>query len=1227
MSEQSDTLASTSYLRVVDLLCEGEIEGLVDGAKSIYLDDTPLQARDGTYNFRGFTWVTRNGTVNQSYVPGFSSVESITAVGVKVIESTPVVRTISNPSVDAALVTLGIPLLQRTDRDTGDIEGTSIRMRIEVQPNGGTWLPIGSTTSLIQLDLSSSLVVATVPAGRTATRLDVRVMAQNVSAPGAYAYRLEYRQVGGTSWATWRDTKLQVTSGTDYAVNDESGGSYTLYSAAESFTLSGLSAARYEARITSLDGIAMQIDGTCYEVVPIITISGKTSSRYQRQIRVPLPAGGAPWSIRVTRMSDDSTSQYLQNESWWDNYTEVIEDKLQYPYSALAALSVDAAQTANIPSRAYDTKLLRVKVPVNYDPLTRVYTGSWDGTFKTAWTDNPAWCFYDLLTHPRYGLGAFVGSGVDKWALYQIAQYCDALVPDGRGKLEPRFTCNFMLASRAEAFKVVQDMASIFRGMVHWSAGSITTIQDSPSTPVALFSPANVIDGAFQYSGSSAKVRHTVAQVTWNDPADLCRSKVEYVEDRPGIARFGIVSTDVVAIGCTSRGQAARVGRWLLFSERLQTDVVQFRTGLEGAVARPGQVIKVADPNRAGVRFGGRLLAATTTALTLDAPVTLAAGETYSIACLKADGSVQETTVATGAGTTSSLALSPALTEAPAVGSMWVLSGTSVAPRLYQVLAVSEAERNIFEVSAIEYEPTKFDNVELGLKLQPRSYSVLTAKPPAPTSLTVNEVLIRQGNSIKSRLDVSWVNGTGATGAVVVWTRSGGHEAPERMVLGTGIEIDADEGSTYNISVYGINALGTRSATAATASVVALGKTAPPSTVTGLVATRYGDTLTLSWAPVSDLDVTYGGNYEVRRGGSWATGVVVGYPTQPSLSILGQRGGQFMVRAVDSSGNTSVQDAVLIAPDLSGINVVIVVDDADGGFGGPKVNTAELLRRVSPSWDTAPTWDAAASWDTMIQDSGLTIVAPRYWSDMTMNWGAYGGAWLYEGAAVSPNYTAAWSTMTNPWSSYATPNWHAVTPATSGTYVSDVVDLGYSASGVVTLDATINLLSRTTLSWAYLTDVWSSYAAPSWTWQGLVDAIGAVFEVATSADGSTWTDWFRPPPGALAFRYIKCRVTLSTTDSNYRPMLAALKINVDVADRVEHFENVSVPSGGKTITFAPAFVGVQTVQVTLQSAASGDRFTVTGKSNTAVTINVFDSAGAAKAGLVDVDVFGYGERY
>ena len=772
--EAPDSLRSKAYARVVDLISEGEIEGLVDGLQSVYLDDTPIQNADGTTNFSGVTLETRDGTQQQSYVPGFSSVENEVPVGVEIKATQPVVRSITDPDVDAVRIKVSVGQLTNQDTTNGDLNGSAVSFSIDRQVSGGGFVEV---------------------------------------------------------------------------IND--------------------------------------------------TISGKTTTKYQRSYYVPL-TGNGPWEIRVRRITADSTSSAIQNKTYLDSYTEVVESKLRYPNSALVALRVDASQFSAIPRRSYDMKLLRVRVPVNYDPGTRTYSGVWNGNFKIAWTDNPAWCFYDLVTSTRYGLGGYIPeSQVDKWALYRVAQYCDQLVPNGLGGFEPRFTCNLYLQTREQAYKVVQDMASIFRGMVYWSGGAITVTQDAPSDAVYQFAPGNVVDGEFAYQGSSAKARHTVALVTWNDPDDFYRQKVEYVEDAAGIARYGIVQSDVVALGCTARGQAHRVGKWLLFSEQSESEIVTFRTGLEGAVVRPGDIIKVADPVRGGMRLGGRIAAATASTVTLDQE--LPADLPWRLSVVLLNGTVEERLVGPVSGRT--LTVTIPFSSVPQVDAIWMLASSIIEPQLFRVVSVAERDPGVHEVTALAHNPSKYAAIEEGLALQPRSITVLSDIPPPPTGLAMQESLYRVKDQAQVLVQVSWTEVQTAIAYRLSYRVAGGNFVSLPLTSANYAEIrDAQEGQ-YEFSLRAIG-ITRKESIPATLSATVLGKTLPPSDVTGFTVQRRVSDLMIAWDELQDADLS---GYEVRVGTGWDDAQLVAKTSGTQMLHDQSAAGQYPyhIRAIDTSGNYS----------------------------------------------------------------------------------------------------------------------------------------------------------------------------------------------------------------------------------------------------------------------------------------------------------------------------------
>lgn len=377
-----------------------------------------------------------------------------------------------------------------------------------------------------------------------------------------------------------------------------------------------------------------------YQRVYDDTISGKCVSPYERSYRVDLPGTG-PWWVRVARGTYDAVDSSEAKSTHVTGVIGLKDDKFIYPHSALVGLIFDAEKFGgSIPRRAYRLRGCKVAIPSNYDPWTRTYNGVWDGSFAYEWTNNPAWIFYDLLTHPRRGLGDLIDvAQVDKWALYTVAQYCDGWharpwnaandysgggrhgVPDGKGGFEPRFTFNGVINSPREAYQVLQALASTFRGMTYWSTGAVTVVQDAPRDSVQLVAPANVKDGQFSYASSSLKERHSVCEVSWNDPDDFYRQTVERVENPEALQRYGYRLAEIAAFGCTSRAQAHRLGKWLLDTELNETEVLSYTCGLDHLKARPGDIISVADPAAVGARYGGRVALPTEEDFANGAPV------------------------------------------------------------------------------------------------------------------------------------------------------------------------------------------------------------------------------------------------------------------------------------------------------------------------------------------------------------------------------------------------------------------------------------------------------------------------------------------------------------------------------------------------------------------------------------------------------------------------------
>lgn len=502
--------------------------------------------------------------------------------------------------------------------------------------------------------------------------------------------------------------------------------------------------------------IETRSNGGAWNQVINDVIQGKTTSPFPTTYRVPLEGDG-PFDIRVSRTAAESEVATIQDKMIWTLLTEVIDAKLTYPNMATVGIELDSKLFgSSMPERSYDVKLSIINVPSNYDPITRVYTGIWDGTFQQAWSDNPAWCFYDLATHPVIGAGL---TDVDKWVIYNIGQYCDQLVPDGYGGTEPRFTCNTIFADQEDAIVALNTLASVFRGMSYWGTNTMVAVADMPSLPVKIVSPANVIEGEFEYSGTSLKERHSVAVAMWNDPEDEGKAVPEVYEDPESINLYGWKETRVTAVACNSRGQARRLCKWILYSERMETQTVNYKATLDHADVRPGDVVEVADPFYQGARMGGRVLATGTKTLQLDAlpgPEILAMSSNWWLSVLMPNGLVQRGEVSSFSGSNVTLILD--LPDTPIVGAMWALSATELLLPQYRVVSVSEDEKaTTYVITATEYDPRKYDIVELDLILPERPTSALPTGPVAPAlDLSFQAYTYYAGATRHQGLVISW---------------------------------------------------------------------------------------------------------------------------------------------------------------------------------------------------------------------------------------------------------------------------------------------------------------------------------------------------------------------------------------------------------------------------------------------------------------------------------------
>jgi predicted phage tail protein len=808
-STAPDSLDSRQYANVIDLISEGEIEGLADGFKSIFLNNTVLQNPDGSYNFQDVTIYTRNGTQNQTYIPLSGGIEDEKPVGITVVKTVPQVRTITDVDVDAVRITIAIPSLQRIDNTNGDTSGSSVRLQIAIQYQGG--------------------------------------------------------------------------------------------------------------------GYTTKIDDT---------ISGRTADEYRKDYLIQLarPNASDIVDIKVTRITDDSTDTLLANAFSWSSYTEIIDAKLTYANSALVGLRVDAEQFSSIPSRSYLVKGIKVLIPagVTVDAATGriIYPANfvWNGTFAAAtWTSCPAWILYDLLTSPRYGFGNHISAAqLDKFAFFVASKYSNALVDDGFGGQEARFSCSTSVQTAEEAYKLVNDLLSVMRCQAYWSTGSLTIEQDAPSDPVYLFNQANVTPEGFSYSGSSLKVRPNVAVVSYLD-LSLRDTAYEVVEDIDAIAKYGVVRAEVSAFACTSRGQANRIGKWLLFAERY-AEVCTFASSLDaGQQVRPGQIILISDPVRAGSRRAGRISAATTTVITVDdsanTDLSIEGGSLLSV--VLPDGTVEQREISTVAANV--ITLQAALSAAPNVNSIWILESPTLQASTWRVLSVNESDGINYGIVAIAHNESKYAYIEDGVPLETRDTTNLNEIPGQPSELaaistqqlgggTSPEVQYELNGRIAVKITFGWFAPKGIKKFRVKW-RHEDDNFTTVTVQGTTFDILDVKVGSYQIQVSSISSTGILFSEPALADYTVAGLGAPPSDVQDLSAIATGeDMLILSWKQAPELDVQVGGRVIIRHdprdlaSAEWNSSndvvqAVAGSSTQKQVPLLP---GTYFLKFEDFLGNRSL---------------------------------------------------------------------------------------------------------------------------------------------------------------------------------------------------------------------------------------------------------------------------------------------------------------------------------
>ena len=873
-----DTLNSRQFATIQDLLSEGEIEGFATPSKAgisksdaaynnaalkdIFLNDTPILNSSASntnpvtsdFNFQNVGFTPRFGTSNQSHIPGIESSQSTTGVGVTVTTSSPVTRQITNTNVDAAKVTITFPQLQKAT-DQGDLLGSTVQLKIQVQYNGGGFSDVLSDT-----------------------------------------------------------------------------------------------------------------------------ITGRTADAYQKEYRVNI-TGAFPVDIRVVRVTADSSSSNLVDAFAWTSLGEIVDDKQTYPNSAYTNLRIDSEQFSSIPKRAFRIRGVKVRIPGagasnSGTPTVDLQTGRiiyptgyiFNGTMGAAvWCSCPAMILLDLLTTERYGFGTHItDANLDLFSFVAASRYANELVSDGFGGQEARFSCNVNLQGSMEAYQLINELAGVMRCFPIWSEGSVTITQDKPTDPSYLFSLANVGEGGFSYSGSSLKQRHTVISVSYFN-MDSREIDYEVVEDTAAQAKLGIVKKDVKAFACTSRGQAQRLGKAILFSEQNESEVISFTTSIDaGAIVRPGSVISVNDPVRGGERRSGRINTATTTQITVDSTQDLNTftGSNKKCSVILPDGTVETKNVTGLVGNV--ITLDSALSATPNANAIWLLQSSTLEAQTFRVISVEEQDGINYAITALTYIDGKYNNIEQGVSLPARSISLLNEPKDPPGNLQASERIVVINALAVTKLILSWVSVTGVSQYLVQYRFNNTNWVSE-VVFRPDFEIISTQAGAYEFKVFSFNAALKLSATSTNLTFNAVGKTTPPGNVQNLSMEPITNKLVrLRWSKAVDPDVLHGGRVYVRHSnltdgsGTFQNSVdlVTALAGNTTDVVVPSLDGEYILKFQDDQGNFSVGETSIIQdlPDLIDTQVILQDrEDLDSpAFQGTKTNTtfnstASALQLTNPT--------------------------------------------------------------------------------------------------------------------------------------------------------------------------------------------------------------------------------------------------------------------------------------
>lgn len=925
------------------------------------------------------------------------------------------------------------------------------------------------------------------------------------------------------------------------------------------------------------------------------TITGKNLSPFIQSWRLELPPGSF-WDIRLVRISLDSDTAADVNPTFFSSLTELIDVRITYSNTAVLGVAIDSEQFGTrVPKMAFDYKGRILKIPDNYDPITRVYDGIWSGAFKFAWSDNPAWVMYDMLTNKRYGLGRDIDEdAVDKFGLYTIAQYCDGLVPDGAGGLIPRYTFNGILNTKMPAYSMINMIASNFRAMPYWAAGQIVITQDAPADPTRSVSNSNVEDGLFIYESGALKDRHSVIKTSYIDPEDNYRPGIDYAEDQDMIRRFGIRDVQIIAPYVIERANAHRFGLRILDDERFSSQVVRYRTGLDMALMRPGEIFEVNDSEFQGARVSGRIKSvAGGTSIEIEQAVSLVAGESYTLVATLPDGTREVESITNSLpGSYATLTIASAFSTDPLVGAHWHIQSSALAPREFRCITIREDDDHLFQITGTLHDSTKYARIEQDIRLPVTNPTLLPTGPISNCVENLNVSIIQVTNpngATQQNAFASWTPHSdprvtlyearyrlppSLSGGVSPWVTLGVNASTNRTIENI---VAIPSNGSYRFEVRPMDGLGAVGPWCGY-DFTPIVETVPD--VVSLGCAVQGDTLTLQWPIVAYALLSH---YEIRfvdktSGAVWNSGIIIGQPNAtPNVTFetfnVPAIAGTYFIKAVDIFGHKS-QIAAECVELSDGITVFVDV-----------VTITESIDYPGTHSDT----HVDASDDLVL--NGAEVMS---------DWGILSGVPLIGDPDPSV--------------------------ASSGTYTfgRDPIDLGAIYQARVVPDITA-LAERIDVFIA----AWQSLAIIGFMTGVGEEETGFELQFRTTTDDPTgspsWTDWNRFILGLHTFWGIEFRIVLTSTNVNATPSVSLLAATAAVAERTEAGAIASTNAGSvNSVTYGAAFYAIPNPIVQIDNPSTGDYVTITNKSKTGFDLRVFNSGDTGVSRSISWSVQGHG---